>query len=968
VEPSRTKTITDESTRTTSHQSHVVRVRRTGGPLEVGRPFGPRYEIVSLLGLGGMGAVYQAWDSELNIVVALKVIRPEATSDAEATIEFERRFKNELLLARKVTHKNVVRIHDIGAIDGIKYITMSFVEGEDLATILARDGPLGLARSLQVARQVVAGLEAVHEASIVHRDLKPANVMLGKGDQALIMDFGIARSTARSNQITSSGLVGTLEYLAPEQSRPGVIDQRADIYATGLILYEMLLGRRTRPAQTSRVDDMEARVHQGLPGPRSVNPDIPERVDAIVTRCLKLDPADRYQTSSELLHDLSRTDDQGELIPEPRRLTRRLVLAAATVVVALAGVTYFVGRQTAPLPPAERAPVPVLIADFENQTGDATFEGAVEQTLATALEEAPYITVYRTPDARRIAAELAPDKSDRITEEVGQLIARREGTIKILLTGTVATRGSGYRLELRASDPANGTAISSVTRNVGDKGAVLGAVASMAASVREALGETETEIEALAAAETVTAGSLDAMRAYARAQELATANRTDEAITEYERAVALDPGLGRAWAGLGVIHANTKKTDRAEAAYQHAMKNLQRMTEREKFRTLGTYYLNVAQNYEKAIENFEALVKAFPADDGGHGNLALAYARSGKHALAVPEVRKLLEIYPGNRLQRYNYAMYSMYLGEFETSIAEATKLREADPAFEYYPLPLALSQLARGDASAAADTYAKLSQVNELGSSFALLGQADMEMHFGRHRTAVGLLQKGIALDTKRKGPNERAQKSAALAEALLALGQRGGAVDAAGQAVKLSRHESTLVPAARVLIQAGRETQALDIARDLENMLQRQTTAYAFLIRGEVELRKGRFLPAIEAFREAQKRYDSWLSRYLLGRAYVEAGASHAAEAIAELEECLKRHGETTDLFVYDMPTLRYLPPLYYWLARAQQDLGDAESARTNYGRFLDFRRDADADTALVADAARRLKSLGRPDGEKG
>src|SRR5678816_2362229 len=237
--------------------------RRSGrdtGPLEVGQSFGPRYHIIRMLGVGGMGAVYQAWDAELGVAVAIKVIRPEVMDDPATAEEVSRRFKRELLLARQVTHKNVVRIHDLGDIDGIKYITMSYVEGTDLATIIKRDGKRPVRELLHVARGVIDGLVAAHSAGVVHRDLKPANIMIGKDGEALIMDFGIAHSTGDANAAPGVGtgtlpehlrraaaqhtgttvgaIVGTLEYMAPEQARGQTIDQRVDVYAFGLILYD----------------------------------------------------------------------------------------------------------------------------------------------------------------------------------------------------------------------------------------------------------------------------------------------------------------------------------------------------------------------------------------------------------------------------------------------------------------------------------------------------------------------------------------------------------------------------------------------------------------------------------------------------------------------------------------------------------------------------------------------------------
>ena len=179
------------------------------GPLEVGAAFGDRYHIIRVLGVGGMGAVYQAWDAELSVAVALKVIRPEIASDPKLARDIELRFKRELLLARQVTHKNVVRIHDLGEIDGIKYITMPYLEGSDLSTVLKETGKMPVPAALGIVRDVAAGLVAAHEAGIVHRDLKPANIMVLK-DRAVIMDFGIARS----NQLPPE----SASHLAPQEA------------------------------------------------------------------------------------------------------------------------------------------------------------------------------------------------------------------------------------------------------------------------------------------------------------------------------------------------------------------------------------------------------------------------------------------------------------------------------------------------------------------------------------------------------------------------------------------------------------------------------------------------------------------------------------------------------------------------------------------------------------------------------
>src|SRR5882762_2164632 len=469
-------------------------IATASGPLKVGQAFGPRYHILKILGVGGMGAVYQAWDSELSVAVALKVIRSDRRHGSVSP-EAEKRFKNELLLARQVTHKNVVRIHDLGEIDGIKYITMPYVQGDDLATVLGRDGRLPIARALRLARQIAGGLEAAHEAGVVHRDLKPPNVMVGSAgedEQALIMDFGISAS---ADTETVGAIVGTLEYMSPEQGRGEAVDARSDLYAFGLILYEMLVGLRPNPGKTgqARVAAMKKRFEEGLPALRTIDETMPEPLAALVARCVERDPAARYQTTAELTAALAALDDAGELIPIAARITRRMMIAAVALVGVMVAGTYFIAR---PKPVVHHDTVPVLIADFDNHANDPAVSGAIEQALTLAMEGSPYITVFRTSDARSIAAQISPDKSTRVTEPVGRLIALREG-IKVLLAGAIDKRSNGYRLSLRATDPATDKPIATVVQEVKQRDAVLKTIGAIAVKLREALSESKSEMTKL---------------------------------------------------------------------------------------------------------------------------------------------------------------------------------------------------------------------------------------------------------------------------------------------------------------------------------------------------------------------------------------------------------------------------------------------------------------------------------------
>ena len=273
-----------------------------GGPLSVGERFGTRYRITRLLGVGGMGAVYEAWDGELGVCVALKVIRPEIAGDSGAARDLERRFKRELLLARQVTHPNVVRIHDLGEINGIKYITMPYVEGDDLGSILKAKGRLAIPRALSILRQALSGLVAAHRAGIVHRDLKPANIMVDNEGQALLMDFGIARSigvpaeeihkgSSRSKpgsfgETMVGAVVGTIHYMAPEQAKGQTVDHRADIYAFGLILRDALVGLDRQEGAPTALAELQKQLDTAPASLKTIDATIPEPLDRIVTRCL----------------------------------------------------------------------------------------------------------------------------------------------------------------------------------------------------------------------------------------------------------------------------------------------------------------------------------------------------------------------------------------------------------------------------------------------------------------------------------------------------------------------------------------------------------------------------------------------------------------------------------------------------------------------------------------------------------
>ena len=940
-----------------------------GGPLSVGQPFGPRYHIVKLLGLGGMGAVYQGWDSELGVVVALKVIRPEVAADPAAATMLERRFKQELLLARQVTHKNVVRIHELGEIEGVKYITMPFIEGEDLATILKRGEKLPVERILKIVRGLASGLEAAHAAGVVHRDLKPANLLVDSNGEVMIMDFGVARSTGGTNPGLDSGnpatfasawthaatmagtVVGTVEYMAPEQARAQLVDQRADIYAFGLILYDMLLGRR-RAVGASAFAELQRRMESALSPPRAINPDIPEPLNQIVVRCIQPDAGQRFQTSGDLVSALNRLDDRGSLLPVVRRVTRRLAAGVLAVFLALLGLTFWAART--PVSDAARPPMSVLVGDFENATGDPVFDGALEQAVIVGIEGASFINAYPRADAQRIARTL---ERRALNEESARLVANREN-IGVVLAGSIATDGSGYSLTLRALNPApdapSDRPLAVARARARSKAEVLNAVGSLASRIRKGLGDTEPE-ETMAA-DSVSASSIDAVKAYSQAQELQVNGLKPDALAAYQRAVSLDEKFGLAYSGAAITAFELGRDDVAKASWQKALTLMDRMSERERLRVTGAYYLGAGRNFGTAIDTFKELLAKYPADRSGQGNLALAYFWSLDMRNALEVGKRLVELTPNDALNRSNYALYAMYAGDFATAEQETMTVIERQPSFSVAYLPLAIGALARSDLAAARAGYGRMARTPEPGPSMSALGLADIAMYEGDYAAAEDLLRPAIAADQAAGNIAGLAAKSIALAEAYEARGRRKEAIATAQATLKIGSSRPTAFSAGMVLLR--NDADARTVADSLSKEYSEQLRAYGKVLEGRLALKARRPVDAIDALLRAIKLADMWIARFELGVSYVETG--HYPEGLAELLRCEQRRGEATALFLDENPTYRYLATLPYWLARAHQGMSNSGPAATNFKTFLALRGPRGANDPLVADARKRIATL--------
>jgi serine/threonine protein kinase/tetratricopeptide (TPR) repeat protein len=932
------------------------------GPLSVGQRFG-RYTIVRLLGIGGMGAVYQAWDEELEVVVALKVIRPDVLRDPAAEREIASRFKRELLLARQVTHKNVVRIHDLGEIDGIKYITMSFVNGIDLATLVKADRRLPVPKALRIVRSVVSGLVAAHAAGVVHRDLKPANIMIDASGEALIMDFGIARSTggpsearatpstgsppeswratARSADATMAGtIVGTIEYMAPEQAKGQPADQRADIYATGLILYDLLTGRRRAEHAESPVAELRARMEHPLPPLKLLAPEVPNTVAAIVERAIERDEAKRYQTTVELSADLDRLDESGELLPEPRRFTPRMIAAAAVAVAALVTGTWWLTH--APPAPKQHPTVTVVIADLQNNTGDPTFDRLLEPTLKRALEGTSFINAY---DRAGIGGTIGVPLPEKLDETTARQLAVNQG-LGVVLSGAIDRQRSGYRISVKAVQAATGKVLVDVNGRASDKDQLLGTATKLVSTVRNGLGD-DTSGSAREFAVALSATSLEAVRYHAAGMEATAAGRYEEALQSFSKAVEVDPKFGIGYQGMAAASLSLRKRKDAEKYVDQALRYLTAMTPRERNSTRGLSYL-LAGDYKACVREYSDLVAQYPADVLGHNNLAVCFSSLRQMRKALDEMWQALAILPNKVVYRSNFALQANYATDFPTAEREARKIQEPSPKAV---VALAYAQLGQGQLPLALETYRKLGTMGADGASRAASGLGDLALYEGRVADAVRILAEGAADDLSSKNPDRAGAKFAALAYARLLARDKNLAIAAADKALASSRAVTVRFVAARVFIEAGKVAEARKLVADLSKEFQAEPQAYGKIAEGEIALTNKDPRQAIKLFGEANNLLDTWIGHFDLGRAYLEAGAldrSALINADSEFDRCINRRGEALELFLDNQPTYGYLPLVYYYQGLVREALkteGFAESYRT----YLKIREKAGQDPLL-------------------
>lgn len=948
---------TDETSADPSSAAAATRGPEVSGNLDVilelGTVLGGRYEILEMLGIGGMGAVYKAHDRELDRVIALKVVRPDLARNPEIL----QRFKQELLTARQVTHKNVIRIFDLADADGIKFITMEYVAGLDLRRLLADHGKLPVAEAIDIVQQVCAGVAAAHAEGVIHRDLKPGNILRDAQGRIVVMDFGLARTITGDGMTKTGAMMGTVEYMSPEQAKAEKLDARSDLFTIGLILYELLTGKTPYNADSVIASLLKRTQEVAVPACQ-VDPAVPRALSDILGKALERDPNRRYQTVQEFSDRLD--EYQGKRPPSGIRVapafTRKRwmqigIAAVLVVVIAIAAKLWMTRSRTTTTGP--HAAVSVLVADFTNHTGDPVFDGTLEPMFNVALEGASFINAFNRGEAHKAASKL-PNPSSKLDDQTARLVAANQG-VGVVVSGSLERQGDGYELMLKAVRALTGETIATTRVSAPNKDQILFAATKAAVAIRKELGDATPESEQLFAMETLTATSLEAVHEFSLGMDALNRGKNDEALRSFSKATDLDPNFGLAFSGKAIAMFNLGMAIEAVSSIKESIKHIDRMTERERYRTRGLFYM-LTHNNQKCVEEYSALINRYSSDGGAHLNASICWMNLRNMSKALEESRQATQIYPKRIPLLSNVALFQALSGDFAGAENQAKKTVEMDPTYPLSYLPLAYAELGQGKFQEAAESYHKLEKLSDVGASVAAGGLADIAAYEGRFAESVNILQQAAAADLKAKRLDRAADKFAALATTELMRDHKDAARAAAEKALASDKPVKIRFVAGFAFAQTGATAKAREMAASLASELQAEPQAYGKLVEGEIALKSGNAREAIKAFTDANNLLNTWFGHFDLGRAYLQAEAF--TEADSEFDLCMKRRGEAILIYLDDVPTYGYFPAVYYYQGRVREGLKTSNFAEP-YRQYLAIREKADQDP-LLAETRRRVSAV--------
>jgi tetratricopeptide (TPR) repeat protein len=585
----------------------------------------------------------------------------------------------------------------------------------------------------------------------------------------------------------------------------------------------------------------------------------------------------------------------------------------------------------------------VLIADFENGTGDATLDGTIEPTLRRGLEGAGFISAF---DRSRVRGTFGIAPPATMTEVAAREVAAKQG-LAIVLAGTIGRRGNEYEISVKAVQTVNDKVIATARGRASDKDQVLATATRLAATIRRALGDETSDEAQMFAMKSVSTTSLDVVKHYAAALEAQSDGKLPDAREHFLKAVQLDPKFGLGYQGLAIMSRNLGQQQEAEEYSKEALRYLDGMTDRERF-GVRAYYYRMTGDYQGCVKEYGEYTARYPADVNAHNNRVLCLSKLRNMRDAVAEMRQAVQILPKRVLFRSNLAIYSDYAGDFQAAEREAAAMQEPN---DLATLALAFAQLGQNRADQARDTYGKLASVSARGRSWSAAGLGDLAVYEGRFSDAVNIFESGAAADFAAKNDDRAARKLTSLAYARLLQGRPALAIAAADKALAASKVMDLRFLAARIFVEAGAIAKAQALAAAFSGELPAAPRAYGKIIEGDIALKNGDARQAIALLTEANGLLDTWFGLFDLGRAYLEAGAF--AQADSAFDRCIQRRGEALSILVDEEPTFGYFPVVYDYQGRVREGLktGFVDSFR-EYIRI----RGASAEDPRLADVRKR------------